>query len=310
MVRGISKQLEIANCFSPSSDVSLLKGDATETLKKIPDNSINLIITSPPYNLNKDYEEREAFSDYLKKINPIIKELDRVLCDNGSICWQVGNYVNKGEIFPLDIFFYNSFKELGYKLRNRIIWHFNSGLHATKRFSGRYETMMWFTKSDDYIFNLDSIRIPQKYQGKTHHKGKKYGQLSGNPKGKNPSDFWELLKSEFDIGVLDFPNVKANHPEKDSHPCQFPIEFVERCVLAFSNEGHLVLDPFSGVGSTILGSVMNNRRAIGCEIIDEYIKKTRERLLLLQKGELPYREKGKPIGRATGKVAKKVFENS
>mgnify|MGYP000175245778 CR=1 FL=1 len=166
-------------------------------------------------------------------MKPIIIELDRVLKKSGSICWQVGNYVKKGEIFPLDVFYYDVFKELNYTLKNRIIWQFNSGMHASLRLSGRYETLLWFTKSPtEYTFNLNSIRVPQKYMGKTN----KDGIPTGNPLGKNPSDFWEILKSEYDGGVWKFPNVKANHPEKSIHPCSFPIELAERCVLAFSDK--------------------------------------------------------------------------
>jgi adenine-specific DNA-methyltransferase len=126
----------------------------------------------------------------------------RLLHPRGSICWQVGNHVDDGEVVPLDIVLYPIFKEHGLKLRNRIVWHFEHGLHCTKRLSGRYETILWFTKSNDYTFNLDPIRVPSKYPGKKHFKGPRAGQLSGNPLGKNPSDVWI------------FPNVKNNHVEK------------------------------------------------------------------------------------------------
>lgn len=103
----------------------------------------------------------------------MIDELTRILSQDGSICWQVGNYVDNGEVYPLDIFYYKIFKDRGYKLRNRIIWRFGHGLHASNRFSGRYETLLWFTKSDNYIFNLDDVRIPSKYPGKDIIKGRK-----------------------------------------------------------------------------------------------------------------------------------------
>src|SRR5262249_49329720 len=153
------------------------------------------------------------------------------------VCWQVGNFVEKGEIFPLDIFFYDIFKDAGFKLRNRVIWHFEHGLHATRRLSGRYETILVFSKTDDYKFRLDSVRVPAKYPGKRAFKGSKRGQPSGNPLGKNPSDVWSIVERDWDRLVWDVPNVKANHPEKTEHPCQFPVELVERCVLAFTDEG-------------------------------------------------------------------------
>ena len=107
--------------------------------------------------------------------------------------------------------------------------------------------MLWFTKTDSYTFNLDSVRVPSKYPGKTNYKpGKHYGLPSGNPLGKNPSDIWKIVQRDWESALWNIPNVKANHPEKTIHPCQFPIELVERCVLALTNKGDRVLDPFSG----------------------------------------------------------------
>ena len=308
-----------AQSYKQDSDVCFIEGDVFANIKKIPDESVNLVISSPPYNLNKEYEEKKAFDIYLKDMQPLLHELKRVIKNDGAICWQLGNYLTKStskkpaEIFPLDIFFYNEFKSLGFKLRNRIIWHFRSGMHAKKRLSGRYETMMWFSKSDDFIFNLDQIRVKQKYQGKVFPKShKKAGQLSGNPNGMNPSDFWifDYMADEFKSGIWDIPNVKANHPEKTQHPCSFPIELVERCVKAFTNKGDVVLDPFSGVGSTGVGALKNHRKAIICELDKEYMSIAKKRVNLLEKGELPYRKIGTPIKEATGKVAKKVFEEN
>ena len=316
-----SKKIKKSKTFKKDSDFVLLEGDCYNNIKKLPKNSVKLIITSPPYNLNKEYEDKDTLENYLYKIKPIIKEFKRVLKEDGSICWQVGNYVNKSEIFPLDIFYYNLFKEEGYKLRNRIIWHFNHGLHGSKRLSGRYETMLWFTKSDNYTFNLDDIRVPSKYPGKTNYKkmklvkgklvkDKNYGKLSGNPLGKNPSDYWEIMTKEWELGFWEIPNVKANHPEKTLHPCQFPIELVERCVFAFTNEKDVVLDPFSGVGSSMLAAIKNDRVGIGCELDKGYIKIAYEKISLLEEGDLPYRELGKKVSEAKGKVAKipKEFE--
>ena len=155
---------------------------------------------------------------------------------------------------------------MGLKLRNRIIWHFGHGLHASNRFSGRYETILWFTKSDDYIFNLDNVRIPSKYPGKLHYKGPNKGKPSGNPLGKNPSDVWEILQNDWDNCFWEIPNVKSNHPEKTIHPCQFPIELVERCVLALTNEDSWVLDPFGGVGSTAKACEIEGRICTSIEL--------------------------------------------
>ena len=183
------------------------------------------------------------------------------------------------------------------KLRNRIIWRFNFGLHAAKRFSGRYETLLWFTKSDNYVFNLDPIRVPQLYPGKKHSSSKgleKAGKYSGNPKGKNPSDYWTFSAPEvfFDDPVWDIPNVKANHPEKTIHPCQFPHELVERCILAFTKPGDLVLDPFLGAGTTAIAAVKAERSVVGIDKDPTYIEIAHQRIAALMLGELQIRPSG------------------
>jgi DNA modification methylase len=277
-------------------------GESLDTLASCPDGFASLIITSPPYNIGKEYESQVRLDHYLERLEPILKELVRVLAPNGSLCWQVGNYVDKSEVFPLDIYFYPLFKKLGLRLRNRLVWTFEHGLHCSVRFSGRYETLLWFTKSDDYTFNLDKVRVPSKYPGKTNFRpGPKYGLPSGNPLGKNPGDVWKLMLNEWETGLWSIPNVKANHPEKTIHPCQFPIELVERCILALTLEGGWVLDPFSGVGSALLAAVRHNRRAMGCERDATYIDEAKRRMNMLFAGELPYRPIGKPVHKPTGR---------
>jgi DNA modification methylase len=290
----------IFDYINPENDFQVLNGDSLKVLKSIEDRKFDLIITSPPYNVGKSYETKTSIEKYLETQEEIIDELVRTLSDKGNLCWQVGNYVDKGEVFPLDIFYYQIFKKHGLKLRNRIIWHFGHGLHASNRFSGRYETILWFSKTDNYIFNLDDVRIPAKYPGKRHFKGAKKGQLSGNPKGKNPSDIWEIVVQDWESCMWDIPNVKSNHPEKTEHPCQFPIELVERCILALTNEGSWVLDPFSGVGSTIIASLKNNRNAVGIEKEKEYCKITNQRIVDFNEGNLKIRPINKPIHKPSG----------
>ena len=278
----------------------LFEGDCIDLLADLPPGSVDLVITSPPYNMGKKYEKTVPLKDYLDGQEFVIEALVRVLAPTGSICWQVGNYVHKGEVFPLDIYFYERFKRQGFYLRNRIVWRFNHGLHASNRFSGRYEVILWFTKGEEYVFNLDPVRIPAKYPGKRHFKGPKRGQLSGNPLGKNPSDVWDIVQQDWEEGVWDIPNVKANHPEKTSHPCQFPIELVERCVLALTNQGGVVLDPYCGVGSTVIGALKHSRKAIAAEKDAEYIAIAKDRIERFMNGTLPIRPLGKPIHRPTG----------
>ncbi len=282
-------------------DYTIKNGDCLNVLKKIEDEKFDLILTSPPYNVGKSYETKTSIEKYLETQEEIISELVRTLSNKGNICWQVGNYVDKGEVFPLDIFYYQIFKKHGLKLRNRIVWHFGHGLHAKNRFSGRYETLLWFSKTDDYIFNLDNVRVPSKYPGKRHFKGPKKGQLSGNPLGKNPSDIWEIIEQDWDKALWNIPNVKSNHPEKTEHPCQFPIELVERCVLALTNEESWVLDPFAGVGSTVIGAIKNNRNAIGIEKEKKYCEIANKRIEDLREGRLKIRPINKAIHTPTKK---------
>ena len=249
----------------------------------LPDESMMLIVTSPPYNLGKAYEDRTSLDLYLESQRRVVQECVRLLRPKGSICWQVGNFIDDGEVVPLDSALYPVFKELGLKMRNRVVWHFGHGLHCTRRLSGRYETINWWTKSHDYKFDVDPIRVPSKYPNKRHFKGPKVGKLSGNPKGKNPSDVWE------------FPNVKHNHVEKTKHPCQFPVELVERLVLSMTEPGDNVFDPYMGVGSTVIAALKHDRQAYGCDVVDEYVEIAWERVRALQNDNLVTRPMGKPV---------------
>ncbi|MDB4066150.1 site-specific DNA-methyltransferase [Candidatus Pelagibacter sp.] len=265
-------------------DYKIYTGDRIEFLNEVKNNSVQLIITSPPYNIGKSYEKKEPLEKYLYEQKKTLIECVKKLKDEGSLCWQVGNFIKaKSEIVPLDIMIFNICTKLGLKLRNRIIWHYEHGLHATKKFSGRYETIMWFTKSDNYYFDFNDIRVKQKYPGKLGYRGKNKGKYTGNINGKNPSDVWI------------FPNVKSNHKEKTEHPCQFPIELAERLILSMSKKNDLVLDPYAGAGTTLIAALKNNRKATGSEILKKYVDIINGRINLLKKGKLPYRDRNEPI---------------
>lgn len=279
------------------SEYLFLHGDSNKIIPQLNGRKFNLIVTSPPYNVGKEYEKSIDFKKYQAEQKKIASFLVDRLADNGSLCWQVGTTKVNGELFPLDIFFYDVFKSLGLTLRNRIVWHYRHGLHASMGFSGRYETILWFTKGNDYTFNLDDVRVKSRYPGKRHYKGSKKGQLSSNSLGKNPSDVWAISEEQWEIieedwvqGVWDVPNVKANHREKTIHPCQFPIELVERLILALTAKGDWVLDPFAGVGSAILASLKHERNAIGIEKYKKYLKIGEQRIEALFEGELKQRE--------------------
>jgi adenine-specific DNA-methyltransferase len=262
----------------------LYHGDCRDLLHALPQACVQLVITSPPYNIGKDYEDALTLEEYVAFQTEVIEQCVRVTTPEGSICWEVGNHIaGPQEILPLDILLHPVFAAFGLKLRNRIVWHFEHGLHCKKRFSGRYEVIMWYTKSDDYLFDLDPVRTPQKYPGKRHFKGPRAGQLSGNPLGKNPSDVWI------------FPNVKCNHREKTIHPCQFPIELVDRMVLATTRPDDIVLDPYAGVSSALCAALLRGRRACGAEIVGDYVRISRERLERALAGTLAVRPADRPV---------------
>lgn len=286
-----SKTMTAALSLLPAplfGESQLVCQDNLDYMRSLPAESMQLVVTSPPYNIGKIYgnrrqSDRQAYEAYIEGQRQVIAEAARLLTPMGSICWQVGNHIQKdGEVIPLDIALHPIFKELGFKLRNRIIWTFGHGLHNTKRLSGRHETILWFTR-DDYIFNLDPIRIPSKYPHKKYFRGPKKGQLSGNPLGKNPGDVWDI------------PNVKSNHVEKTTHPCQFPVELIERLVLSLTNPGDYVLDPYVGVGTSVVAAERHGRIGFGCDVVPEYIDIAYARLEALRAGTLRTRPMDRPI---------------
>jgi adenine-specific DNA-methyltransferase len=270
---------------SPMPDYALWQGDVETFLDLLPKRQLfDLVVTSPPYNLGKPYEERVDIETYVAWQKRIIEKIYPFVKDFGSICWEVGNFVENGKIIPLDIELAPVFKALEMPMRNRIVWKFGHGMHCKRRFSGRYEVVLWYTKKEeDYVFNLDDVRIQSKYPGKRHFRGPKKGEYSGNPKGKNPEDVWDI------------PNVKSNHIEKTSHPCQFPVGLVERLVLALTNKGGLIFDPFAGVGSAGVAAAIHGRRFWGAEIMPDYVTVSKTRIEEAIAGRAKYRPHDKPI---------------
>ena len=269
-------------------------GDWRRLLKQIPDENVDLTVTSPPYCIGKSYETSRTVDDFRKEHAAIIPRIVDLTKPGGSICWQVGYHVRNGILTPLDLVVHEIFSSIpDIMLRNRIIWTFNSGLHCSHRLSGRHEIVLWYTKGDSYHFELDPIRLPQRYPGKRHHKGAKRGQFSSNPRGKNPGDVWDI------------PNVKASSVEKTQHPCQFPIGLVQGLIKALSPPGGLVLDPFLGSGSTGAAAAIEARRFAGAEVDIEYYRLAVERIRSAIEGDLPFRPYGKPLYTPTGSVARR-----
>ena len=278
--------------FSADNQVTLFNGDCLELLREIPDEAVDLIISSPPYCMKKAYENpKDDIETFQRQHEKIFDDLYRVLKPGGSLCWQVGYHICNAHLFPLDYFVYNIFTEKSTKLdrplilRNRIVWTFGHGLNSTHRFSGRHETILWFTKGNDYHFDLDNVRIPQKYPGKRAYKGSNQGNLSGNPLGKNPSDVWIAPNDVWDI-----PNVKAQHVEKTEHPCQFPVAIPQRLIKALTPTHGVVLDPFAGSGTSGVAAILEGRKFIGAELLPEYHDISTNRLEAAINGSIKFRE--------------------
>lgn len=265
--------MEICEKYAVNNEITLYKGNCLKLLKKMPAESCDLIITSPPYCIGKEYENKiKDLDSFVRQQKKIVEDVYRLLKVGGSVCWQVGYHVAGQEVIPLDYYVYQVFAKCSSKhdiplvLRNRIIWTFGHGLNPVQRFSGRHETILWFTKGEDYSFDLDMIRIPQKYPGKRYYKGNNKGKLSGNPLGKNPSDVWDI------------PNVKANHVEKTEHPCQFPVAIPSRLIKALTPSDGVVLDPYMGSGTTGVAAVLEGRRFVGAEIQESYYQIAKDRI--------------------------------
>lgn len=270
--------------MSPDERAKIVVEDAITFLRNIEPSSVDLIVSSPPYFMGKEYDtslKPEDFTSIHRKLAPL---LVKALKPGGNLCWQVGNHQKDGTVIPLDYLTYDAFsKENELKLRNRIVWTFGHGTHAVKKFSGRHETILWYSKGKDYFFDLNSVRVPQKYPGKRHYKGLKKGELSGNPLGKNPGDVWEI------------PNVKSNHVEKTDHPCQFPVALIQRLVRALTPQNGLVVDCFAGSASAGVAALIEGRRFSGCDINPLYVLIGSERLEAASRKELKFRSIDEPI---------------
>ncbi len=281
--------MRIYKNYKENNQVTLHCGDCMELLKKLPDSAVDLVITSPPYCIGKAYEDPSNDVDFFRNQHiTMFDELYRVVKPGGSVCWQVGYHISEKCVVPLDCIIYDIFTshseklEYSFILRNRIIWTFGHGLNSINRFSGRHETIMWFTKGKQTVFNLNDVRVPQKYPGKRYYKGPNKGQLSGNPLGKNPSDVWDI------------PNVKAKHVEKTEHPCQFPVALPQRLIKALTLPYALVLDPFMGSGTTGVAALLEGRRFAGAELSKNYYDISVERIKATAAGKAKVRE-DKPV---------------
>ena len=244
--------------------IRVLVGDCRNLMPLMEARSVKLALFSPPYGIGKEYEAGETHESWSAMMREAVAEIVRVT-DESIVC-QVGSRVYSAGCIPLDILVAPMFWAHGWTLRNRICWHTPAGLHSTKRFSGRHETALWFTRGPEYTFNLDAVRVPQKYPGKRAFKGPRRGELSGNPLGKNPGDVWEIAP------------VGHNNGERTGHPAQMPAQLARTFILALTNEGDTVLDPFAGSGTTGLVAQDLRRHAVLIEQSPAYGDRAKRRI--------------------------------
>ncbi len=246
--------------------VAIYQMDCLEAMKKIPDELIDLTITSPPYNIGKEYEELAELDSYIDWCEKWIAQIHRITVNNGTFWLNIGylEVEDQGLAVPIPYLLWN---KTPFYFLQEVVWNYAAGVACRKRFSPRNEKLLWYVKNPkSYTFNLDDVRDPDvKYPNQ-----KKNGKLRCNPLGKNPSDVWQITKVT--------SGKKRSSVERTPHPAQFPLALVERMLKSSSNKGDVILDPFMGSGSTAECALRNGRYAIGFELKEEYIGYAKQRI--------------------------------
>ena len=249
----------IGNPIYERDNVLLYHGDCLQLMSKCKDQCFNLTATSPPYNIGKEYEQILPLPQYLNWCENWVKEVYRLTEFDGAFWLNLGylSLQNKANAIPIP---YLLWERVPFFLMQEIVWNYGAGVACKKTFSPRNEKFLWYVKNKDkYTFNLDSIRDPNvKYPNQ-----KKNGKLKCNSMGKNPTDVWQFPK------VTSGKNRSSK--ERTSHPAQFPVAVIKRIILACSNVGDVVLDPFLGSGTTAEVAISLGRKVVGIEINRDYI---------------------------------------
>lgn len=237
-------------------------GDALRMDEIIDKASIDLVVTSPPYNIGKEYEDVLDIDDYLDFMQQWMEKAEKTLSPDGSFWLNIG-FRKEGDgnqYVPWEYEVYPIIRdEMDISFVQQVIWHYKAGVNCRYRFSPRKETWLYCVSDlDDYTFNLDDVRVPAKYPNQ-----KKDGELKVNPKGKNPGDVWDIPKVTSGKG-------RAS-PERTEHPAQYPEEVIERVIKTSSDPGDVIFDPFLGSGTTMKVARDLNRSCIGIELDEEYI---------------------------------------
>lgn len=253
---------ETENCF-------IYNMDCLDAMKKIEKEAIDLTITSPPYNIGKEYETNKPTQEYIDWCKQWMNEIYKVTKDNGAFWLNLGYFElpQKAKALPIA---YLLWDKTPFYFIQEVIWNYGAGVAAKKFLSPRNEKLLWYVKNqDNYLFNLDSIRDKNvKYPNQ-----KKNGKLRCNPLGKNPSDVWQIQKVT--------SGKDRSSKERTEHPAQFPEALIDRIILASSNKKEVILDPFLGSGTTAISALKNERKIIGFEISKNYCEIAKQRIIKL-----------------------------
>ncbi|MDR0286448.1 MAG: site-specific DNA-methyltransferase [Clostridiales bacterium] len=256
--------------YYETDNVLLFCGDSLSFQKELTTAIFSTVITSPPYNIGKEYESVKPLNDYVKWSVDWINGASRLLVDNGALLLNLG-YVsveNQGRAIPIPYFIWD---KIPLYLNQEIVWNYSAGVACKNYLSPRNEKVLWYVKdSGNYTFNLDAIRDKNvKYPN-----SKKNGKPRVNTLGKNPSDVWEIAK------VTTGSNRSSE--ERTPHPCQFPTDLIDRLVLGFTNESDIVFDPFVGSGTTFESCIKHKRFCVGFEINPDYCEIAKKRIQSFQ----------------------------
>lgn len=262
-----SPYYETASCL-------LFCGDTLDMQKELKPLMFNAIITSPPYNIGKEYEEPKPLNDYIDWSTQWIAGASRLLVLNGALLLNLG-YVSINEQARAIPIPYLIWDKVPLYLNQEIVWNYSAGVACKNYLSPRNEKILWYVRDNkNYTFNLDSIRDENvKYPNSRRH-----GKSRVNTLGKNPSDVWEIAKVT--------TGFNRSSQERTSHPCQFPIDLIDRLVLGFTNPGEIVYDPFVGSGTTFESCIKNGRFCVGFEIKTEYCEIAKKRIEDVQSSQL------------------------
>jgi DNA modification methylase len=255
----------------------VLVGDCLKLFPRhLKDGSVDLVFADPPFGIgwNYDvYDDVTPYNDYMTWSKQWIRECVRVLKPNGTFWLAIGDEYGS----DLDVF---CRRELGLTRRSWVIWHFSFGVNCDRKFTPSHTHLFYYVMDPkDFTFNADCVRVPSARQLVYNDKRAKAG-------GRLPADVWVLRPQEGEkLGLFDassdcwhVPRVCGTFKERTAHPCQMPVQVLERIVAVSSNPGDKVADPFVGSGTTLVAAKRLGRRPWGTELSPDYAGIARERL--------------------------------